>query len=176
MARARSASASPGPWSKVWAVGSVVAAAAVGGRGARRAADVYGRLDKPRWAPPAGPFGPAWTVLYALNGIVGWRIRRPADRVVHTAQLALNAAWTPVFFGARDRGAALAIIVALDATVLAEMASLAKTDKKAAALLGPYLAWILYATALTASVSDPSTGAAAHGPARAEPRARDEET
>ncbi|MGN6521736.1 MAG: tryptophan-rich sensory protein, partial [Actinomycetes bacterium] len=55
------------------AAGSV-AAAAVGGLGARRAPEVYGRIAKPRWAPPAAAFGPVWTVLYAGIAAAGARI------------------------------------------------------------------------------------------------------
>ncbi|GAA2236067.1 tryptophan-rich sensory protein [Rarobacter faecitabidus] len=142
-------------WVRVWAVGTVAAAAAIGGYGSRNAAEVYARLDKPRWAPPAAAFAPAWTALYAANAVVGWRTVTSTQRLLHTGQLVLNAAWTPLFFDARKRTAALGTIIALDAVVAAEIAALRRTDKVAAGLLVPYLGWLAYATALTASVSDP---------------------
>lgn len=135
------------------------AAAVIGGVGARNAREVYARLDKPGWAPPAGAFGPAWTVLYLAIAVAGTRIaggRKPGvPLALHAVQLTLNAAWSPLFFAARRRRAALAVIVALDATVAAEIVSVARRDRLAAALLAPYLGWILYATALNAAVSEP---------------------
>jgi tryptophan-rich sensory protein len=134
-------------------------AAGLGGLAARNAPEVYARLDKPAWAPPAGVFGPTWAVLYGLIGAVGWRIGARRDRGViglHLAQLALNAAWTPLFFGAGRRRAALAVSFALDAAVAAELAGLARRgDPASAALLAPYLGWSGFATALTAAVSTP---------------------
>jgi tryptophan-rich sensory protein len=55
----------------------------------------------------------------------------------------------------RNRTAALALIAALDIVVAAEIAAAAPRDRAAAVLLAPYLAWSLYATALTAAVADP---------------------
>ena len=134
-------------------------AAAIGGAGSRSAPEVYAQLDKPAWAPPAAAFGPAWAALYTAIGVAGWRIARSprprAPLVLHGIQLGLNAAWSPLFFSARRRDAALAVILAMDIAVAAEIVTAARQDRVAAALLTPYLAWILYATALTAAVSDP---------------------
>lgn len=63
--------------------------------------------------------------------------------------------WPVTFFAARNRPAALAVVAALDGTVAAEIAIAARRDRLAVGLLGPYLAWSLFATALTASVGDP---------------------
>jgi len=140
----------------LFAVGTAAAAAGIGSIGSRRAPQVYPQLDKPEWAPPAGLFGPAWTLLYATIGVTGWRLwTRDAGRTVlalHVTQLALNAAWPFTFFAARNRTAALAVIAVLDVTIAAEIAAAARKDRTAAALLAPYLVWSLYATALTAAV------------------------
>jgi len=134
-----------------------VTAAVIGGVAARDARTVYARLDKPRWAPPGSVFGPVWSLLYAFIGVVGWRLAGRAAMALHLLQLALNAAWTPLFFGARRRRAALAVSVALDAAVAAEVVALVRDgDRTSAALLAPYLAWCGFATALTAAVSDPA--------------------
>ncbi len=96
-------------------------------------------------------------MLYAVNGVVGWRIADREDDSalgLHLGQLALNAAWSPLFFGAQRRWAALAVNVALDAAIVAEVAHLARRDRTAAVLLAPYLAWCSYATALTAAVAN----------------------
>jgi tryptophan-rich sensory protein len=144
-----------------FAVLPVLGAAGLGGLGARGAASTYGRLAKPRWAPPASAFGPVWGALYAAIAVAGWRTHpsSPLARRLHLAQLTLNAAWPGVFFGARDKRASLAVIALLDATVAAEVAVLDRRDPAAAALLTPYLGWCGFATALNAAVSTPTDGA-----------------
>ena len=141
----------------LFALGTSAAAAGIGSLGSRRAPQVYPRLDKPDWAPPAWLFGPAWTFLYAAIGVAGWRLwTRTSSRTVlalHVTQLVLNAAWPFTFFAARHRTSALAVITALDITIAAEIAVAARHDRPAAVLLAPYLAWTLYATALTAAVN-----------------------
>ena len=144
-----------------FAVLPVVGAAVVGGLGSRDAPSTYARLGKPRWAPPASAFGPVWTALYATVAVAGWRAYAASARArrLHLAQLALNAAWPGVFFGAREKRVSLAVIAGLDATLAAEVATLRRDDPVAAALLAPYLAWCGFATALNASVSEPGPGA-----------------
>jgi translocator protein len=142
------------------AVGGSVAAAAIGGIGARRAPEVYGRLVKPAWAPPARVFGPVWTALYASMAVAAYRLGRREARTavaLHAAQLAANAAWPLVFFSARDRRASLAVIAALDVLVACEVAAAIREDGVAAGLLAPYLGWCLFATALNAAVSNPAS-------------------
>ena len=58
--------------------------------------------------------------LYVLMGIAAWLIwreryhrSRNAALAAYGVQLLLNAAWAPVFFGARNIGAGLFVIVAL---------------------------------------------------------------
>lgn len=140
------------------AAGPPLAAALVGGVGSRHAPAVYARIRKPRWAPPAGAFGPVWTVLYVMIGCAGWRLRTrqspSAVEALHVVQLLLNALWPWTFFEVRDRRTALVVIAGLDATVAAEVLLLLRRDGRAAGLLLPYL-WSLYATALTAAVSEP---------------------
>ena len=109
-----------------FAVVPVVAAAGLGGLASRDAPETYGRLRKPAWAPPAAVFGPVWTLLY--TGIADRRlaaVRRgsPRTKRLHLTQLALNAAWPAAFFGAREKKISLAVILALDALVAAEVAA-----------------------------------------------------
>ena len=144
----------------IFAVGPVAAAAALGGLGARRAPETYGRLRKPGWAPPAAAFGPVWSALYVGIAAAGWRLSASGTRQarsLHLAQLALNAAWPVTFFGIRDKRASLVVIALLDGVLAAEVGSLRRADPVAASLLAPYLGWTLFATALNAAVSDPGT-------------------
>ncbi len=136
-----------------------VAAAVLGGLGSKDAPTVYARLDKPSWAPPAQVFGPAWTTLYGLIGCAAWRMYpKVSDRAkrLHLAQMAVNASWSWVFFTVKDKRTSLAVIATLDALVAAEQWSIRKTDPTSAALMVPYAGWIAFATALNASVSEPT--------------------
>lgn len=91
--------------------------------------------------------------------------REPASRertralAVYIGQLALNAIWTPVFFGlypvmgVTALWIALAIILALDVMVLVTMLRFWPVRRAAAVLLIPYWAWVLYATTLNAALA-----------------------
>ncbi len=83
----------------------------------------YDGLAKPFFNPPNWLFGPAWTVLYILIGIAGWlvwqRERSSTAMKIWWLQLALNFAWSPVFFTAQQIGLALVIVLAMLASILA---------------------------------------------------------
>jgi tryptophan-rich sensory protein len=68
-------------------------------------------------------------------------------------QLAVNFAWTPVFFAAQWLFAGLAVIVLLDVLVAVLLVRAWRVSRPAGLLLAPYLAWILYATALNVGVA-----------------------
>ena len=133
-------------------------AAGLGGLAAKDAPEVYARLTKPRWAPPASVFGPVWSILYLATGVAGWKLFRSASRrtkMLHLVQLSLNTAWPAFFFRVRDKRSSLFIIALLDGALVAEVASLRHKDSGAAFLLLPSLGWCAFATVLNASVSDP---------------------
>ncbi len=140
-----------------------VAAAAAGGGlvQARPGTQSWFRtLRKPPLQPPDQVFGPVWSVLYtglAANGIRLFT-RDSTDEVrsarrLWVAQLALNGAWTPIFFGLRRPLPALVDLVALDATTVALRRSTALLDESSRHwALDPYLAWLAFATYLNASI------------------------
>lgn len=122
------------------------------------APDWYRQLRKPAWAPPPAIFGPVWTLLYLLMGIAAWRIastgaggRQSALRAFRW-QLALNAAWTPIFFGLRRPDLALGEIAATWLAILVTTVRFARVRLIAGLLLLPYLAWVTFATALNWSI------------------------
>jgi translocator protein len=133
------------------------AAAAIGvlGQGADTP-EFYAQLAKPGWAPPASVFGPVWSVLYVLIGVSAWLVWREGGwsgaLTLWAAQLVLNAVWTPVFFGARSFGLALAVIVVLFVLIAATVVAFWRRSRLAGGLLVPYLAWVGFATALNASI------------------------
>ncbi len=120
----------------------------------------YLAFERPAWAPPQEAFGIVWPVLYLMIGVAAWQLwrRSPGVGAVATAlslwlgQLVLNAVWPGVFFGAEEFALALAVIVVLDVLVGATVLVFARRDRVAAALLVPYLLWLLYATALNAAL------------------------
>ncbi|OYW44256.1 MAG: tryptophan-rich sensory protein [Sphingomonadales bacterium 32-68-7] len=115
----------------------------------------FAALDKPAIYPPPAAFGIVWTILYALMGFSlalvcsawGARYRLPAI-LAFVVQLLLNLAWSPAFFALHDIRLALGTILALDVAVLLTIALFWRVRRAAALLLLPYLAWILFATAL----------------------------
>lgn len=127
-------------------IGSVFAA-----KGVR---DWYPRLRKPPATPPSWVFGPVWTTLYVLMAISGWLIwrqyhggARPA-LLIFFAQLALNVAWTPIFFGSRMPGVALAEIVVLWFAIAFNIFVFYMLLPVSAYLLLPYWLWVTYASYL----------------------------
>ncbi|ADB35528.1 TspO and MBR like protein [Kribbella flavida DSM 17836] len=137
-------------------VAAVAAAALIGVLGVDGTAERYQQLQQPSWAPPSWLFGPVWTVLYAMIAVSGWLVWRRVGwsraLVPYAVQLLLNAAWTPLFFGAGAIGPALVEIVLLWATIAWTVLTFARVRRSAAALLVPYWAWTTFATALNASI------------------------
>jgi benzodiazapine receptor len=113
----------------------------------------YAGLRKPALAPPGWVFAVVWPLLYAMMGASAWQLWRhggfgganaPA-MVLFAAQLALNAAWTVLFFGLHRPGLAMAELVLLWLAILATLALFWRRDATAGALLAPYLAWVSFA-------------------------------
>ena len=67
---------------------------------------------------------------------------------LYFVQLALNAAWTPIFFRAHQLGWALVEIVALWVAILATLLSFRRVSTAAGWLFVPYLAWVTFAMTL----------------------------
>ncbi len=114
---------------------------------------------KPAFQPPNWLFAPVWSALYGSIAYSGWRVWRAPSSPERTkalglwaTQLALNGAWTPLFFRAHMPGAALVDLVALDAAASAYAVQAAKVDRQAALVVAPYLGWLAFATALNGSI------------------------
>ena len=63
-------------------------------------------------------------------------------------QLALNAAWSPLFFGLKWPGVAFAEMLLLWLGILATLIAFLRVNKVAGWLLAPYLAWVSFAAFL----------------------------
>jgi len=141
-----------------WLLASL-AAGAVGALATRHAREFYAALVKPAWAPPGWLFGPVWTALYLMMGVAAWLVWRQAGWTaaavglsLFVAQLLCNALWSWLFFTWRRGGLALADIVLLACLIVATALAFARVRVLAAGLLLPYLAWVMYATALTVAL------------------------
>ncbi|MGU9981863.1 TspO/MBR family protein [Phreatobacter sp. HK31-P] len=118
----------------------------------------YPSLTKPSFNPPNWVFGPVWTILYVMIAVAGARFVLSASRdkepalALYAAQLALNAAWSWVFFYGQATGAAVAVIVALWFAILGTIAFGWTKDRLASLLLIPYLAWVSFAAVLNIAI------------------------
>ena len=133
-----------------------LAVAALGAAASVDAASFYARLQRPAWAPPAGLFGPVWSVLYVTMGIASWLVWRVPSSSLRTralvlflVQLAVNSLWSWLFFAWRIGPAAFVDVVALLVLIALTVAAFRRVSNVAAALLLPYLGWVAFACALT---------------------------
>lgn len=116
----------------------------------------YQALVKPAETPPDWAFPLAWTTLYVLMGIAlavivnarGARGRALAIGLF-AAQLAVNLAWSPIFFGAHLVFWSLVTIGVMFVLALATTIMFARIRPVAGLLMLPYLAWIGFAGLLT---------------------------
>ena len=135
---------------------AAAAAALIGVLGVAGTAQEYAVLQRPDWSPPSRLFGPVWTVLYVLIALAGWLVWRRAGWSValtaYAVQLALNAIWTPIFFGAGRYGWALIDIVVLWFLIAVTIALFWRRSRTAALLLVPYWIWVSFATCLNAAI------------------------
>jgi tryptophan-rich sensory protein len=121
--------------------------------------DWYQDLSKPSFNPPDWVFTPVWISLFILMGVSAWLVwRRTGFRRGRVplawfgTQLALNLAWSGLFFGIRSVGWALVEIVALWIAILLAVISFYRVNMAAGLFLVPYLLWSSFAVALNASI------------------------
>ncbi|WP_461174018.1 tryptophan-rich sensory protein [Arthrobacter sp. Z1-9] len=154
-----------GPGRQIVALAVFLAASAlVAGLGALATAGNvngwYTTAVKAPWSPPNTVFGPVWTILYTAMAVAAWLVwRKQASGTrraltAYAVQLALNLAWTPVFFGlypAIGTAAlwlAMVIIVALIAAVSVTVLYFGPISRTAGLLLLPYITWLVFAATL----------------------------
>lgn len=136
-----------------------VAAAAGGAFTATSIGDWYMSLKKPAWNPPNWTFGPVWTMLYLSMAVAAWLVWGEAGWPaagralgLFALQLVLNVAWSGLFFGLRNPGAALVDIAVLWAGILATLLAFWRVAPTAGLLMAPYLAWVTFASALNFAI------------------------
>ena len=116
----------------------------------------YAALSKPSFNPPNNVFAPVWLVIYLLIAVAGWRVwtarGETIGKLLWVAQVALNFAWSPIFFTVHSPKSALIIIVAMLATIFAFIVHQWSHDRFVALLFAPYALWVLFAAVLNASI------------------------
>ena len=147
------------------ALGSIATAPAIG--------SWYRTLAKPEWTPPDAVFGPVWTTLYLTMAVAAWLVGRTRDATRKTpfepvasapsasvtpalalfvVQLALNVAWSWIFFGMKSPGWAAVEIALLWLAIAATALAFFRHSRLAGWLMTPYLAWVTFAAALNVAI------------------------
>lgn len=115
----------------------------------------YASLTKPAYNPPGWVFPVAWSLLYAILGVSlalilnarGARLRTPA-LIAFFVQLAVNLAWSPLFFGLHQVVPALVLVGLMFGLTMLMTIIFSQVRGLAAVLLVPYLVWLLFAAYL----------------------------
>lgn len=104
----------------------------------------YAGLIKPSFNPSNWIFAPVWTTLYVLMAFAVWRIlrllrasaERPLALTLFFVQLALNAAWSWMFFGTNNTLLGVVNIVPQFLVILATVVAFYRLDRIHAMRIG----------------------------------------
>ena len=128
--------------------------------------DWFDGLEKPFFMPPGWAFGVVWPILYSFLGLALAMVlaEPPSDGrrnalIFFFLQLALNFAWSPIFFAAHDITLAKYVIFLMAALAAGAAGQMFRLRKAAGLLLIPYLAWLIFAATLNAAIENLNPGA-----------------
>ena len=121
----------------------------------------YNQLTQPFFAPPAWVFAPVWTVLYVVIagtfGYVFWLAFKgrvaSATALPFGLNLLFNLAFTPIQFGLKNNLLAALDILLVLATLIWALRAIWPGQRWVALVNLPYLAWVMFATALQLSIT-----------------------
>ncbi len=137
-------------------IAMVSVVAFIGGLSVATRSEAHARFNRPSWALPGELYGPVWTVVYLLIAVAGWCYWRTDGETrgfaAYGVALLFNLLWTPLYFASGSLVLALADIILLDIAVLVTIVVFSRRSKLAAWLMGPYLLWLGFSTALNAAV------------------------
>lgn len=120
----------------------------------------FGAFRQPPLSPPAWLFPVAWTALYLLMGAASYLLytfapatnkqanMRRVALAIYAVQLAINFAWSLVFFGAKAHWMAFGMLMTMWALIIALVVISLRLNKAAGFMLVPYLAWTTFAAYL----------------------------
>jgi len=105
-------------------------------------------------------FGPVWTLLYLLMSVSLYLLLQTRSKlskrcacILFGAQLALNALWSLVFFGAHQPWLGAVIIVLLLVMIVWTSVAFWRINRVASYLLVPYIMWVTFASCLNIAVA-----------------------
>lgn len=120
--------------------------------------DWYRQLRKPAWHPPDWVFRRVWITLFLFIAVSGWLVWwANADAwsvpvAFWLAGVAFNTAWPWLYFGRHSIFGALIVCGLLLVTIVAFMATAPDYSPAASWLFVPYALWVIFATALNATI------------------------
>ena len=119
----------------------------------------YQSLKQPKFKPPDVAIPIAWTVIETTLAIAAYRLLRKPPSQNRTASLALLSgnvlaigAWSRLFFGRQNLPASTVAAAAMVATGAAYVSAARPADTVASGAGVPFVAWVAFATVLTAAV------------------------
>jgi benzodiazapine receptor len=128
--------------------------------------DWFDNLVKPSFMPPGYAFGIVWPILYVLLGLALATIlaEPPSDRrrmglVLFFVQLALNFAWSPIFFAGHDISLAKIVIFLMAAIAAGAAGQFFRIRNAAGLMMIPYLCWLIFAATLNSTIENLNPGA-----------------
>ena len=157
-------------WSKI-AIVTVPALVLAGSASGWLSGSGYGNpwfdaLAKPFFMPPGWVFGVVWPLLYAIMGVALAMVlaepespRRRTALILFAVQLALNFAWSPIFFAGHDITLAKYVIYVMAVVAAVAARQFYRLRPSAGLLLAPYLAWLVFAATLNSAIEKLNPGA-----------------
>ncbi len=119
----------------------------------------YAMLSKPAFQPPNVAIPVAWTAIDSGLAVGGYRLLRhppthDRNRALGwwAANVVLIGGWNGIFFGRRNLPVSTLAAAAMVGTGIAYVAQARKVDRPAAASGIVYVAWLAFATVLTAAL------------------------
>lgn len=119
----------------------------------------YAMLRKPPFQPPNIAIPVGWTVIDSALAVGAYRLlREPASPPRNRAlgwwgvNVALIGGWSAVFFGRRNLPASTALAAGMVTSGAAYVAQAKRVDGLAAGAGVPFVAWVAFATLLTAAL------------------------
>ncbi len=134
----------------------VVLAAAIAGSFA--AGEWYYSMNKPSWTPPPWFFAPLWAFLYLTMALAAWQVwlsgyySRLGALTWWMIQLALNVAWSWLYFDLHRLGWAWLELSLLIAVVVLCIRAFYLLSKSAAYLMMPFLIWLIFSWVLNLAI------------------------
>lgn len=116
----------------------------------------YSTIKKPSFNPPNWLFGPVWTALYILMGIVLyilWVNEAKMALLFFGIQLLLNFSWSIIFFAMQAPLWAFVEMIFLLIAIILTAIYAYPVSKATLFLLLPYILWVAFASVLTISIT-----------------------